>query len=136
MRRVKKWRYYCDFCKKGGCSGGHMANHEIHCTKNPNRKCGMCHHVVGDIAHDYKGLAKELDSGWVERYDPTTERMIEGAEEQNQKHQAAIMEKVNNCPACFLTVIRFSTYGAEFDFKKAKENWWNDFSKRRHNDYD
>jgi hypothetical protein len=35
-------RYYCDFCKKGGCSGGHIAKHERSCTRNPNRVCGVC----------------------------------------------------------------------------------------------
>jgi len=35
-------RYYCEYCGKSGCAGGHMRNHEQHCTKNPNRVCGMC----------------------------------------------------------------------------------------------
>lgn len=42
MRRVKRWRYYCDFCKKVGGSAGHMKTHELHCTGNPDRICRMC----------------------------------------------------------------------------------------------
>ena len=42
MYKKKKWRYYCDFCKKAGGSAGAMAKHEKHCTNNPNRYCRLC----------------------------------------------------------------------------------------------
>ena len=48
MRKIKKWRYYCDFCKKGGCSGGHIAKHERNCCSNPNRTCRMCLLISGE----------------------------------------------------------------------------------------
>lgn len=37
-----KWRHYCDFCKKQGAAKHHIAKHEMHCCKNPNRVCGTC----------------------------------------------------------------------------------------------
>ena len=40
MRRVLRWRYYCDFCKRS--SGQTLARHEDRCTMNPNRKCHFC----------------------------------------------------------------------------------------------
>lgn len=42
MKARKEWVYRCDHCGKAGRSKGHMRNHEIHCTKNPDRSCGMC----------------------------------------------------------------------------------------------
>jgi hypothetical protein len=42
MRQVKRWRYYCDHCRKAGGSKGHMVAHENGCTANPNRKCRIC----------------------------------------------------------------------------------------------
>lgn len=42
MRSRQVWKYYCDFCKKSGCSKFHLAKHEERCTNNPNRVCGMC----------------------------------------------------------------------------------------------
>lgn len=42
MRKVKKWRYYCEHCNKSGASGGHMAAHEKSCCRNPLRECRMC----------------------------------------------------------------------------------------------
>ncbi len=42
MRQVKRWRYYCDHCRKAGGSKGHMARHESGCTANPQRQCRIC----------------------------------------------------------------------------------------------
>jgi hypothetical protein len=42
MKAVKRWRYYCDFCKKAGNSRFHLAKHEKACTLNPKRECGHC----------------------------------------------------------------------------------------------
>ncbi len=35
-------RYYCEYCKKSGCSAWHIRKHENRCTMNPKRICGMC----------------------------------------------------------------------------------------------
>ena len=42
MKRRMVWRYWCEFCGKGGCSAGHMERHEAACTANPGRVCRMC----------------------------------------------------------------------------------------------
>lgn len=128
MTKRKVWRYYCEHCKKAGGNAGHMATHETHCTKNLNRKCRMCARYFGEIKHDYKALAKELDDGWRTTFDPQTYGEIGGAADDNTENMNAVMAKVNKCPACFLTIIRFSKCGLfyEFDFKKAKEEWWED----------
>jgi len=53
MKELLKKVYYCDFCKKKGMSKHHMSKHEMSCTMNPNRKCGLC---------GYNGIKpKEID---------------------------------------------------------------------------
>lgn len=42
MRSKRVLRYYCDFCKKSGCSSYHIQRHERGCTNNPDRECGVC----------------------------------------------------------------------------------------------
>jgi hypothetical protein len=42
MRAVKRWRYYCDFCKKVSGLRTAMEKHEKGCTLNPARDCGIC----------------------------------------------------------------------------------------------
>lgn len=42
MRAMKRWRYYCDHCRKVGGSRSAMEKHERGCTANPARICGVC----------------------------------------------------------------------------------------------
>lgn len=42
MRAVKRWRYYCDHCKKVSGLRSAMEKHEKGCTLNPQRECGIC----------------------------------------------------------------------------------------------
>ena len=42
MKKKKVWRYWCDFCGKGGCNKFCIAEHEKYCTRNPQRICRMC----------------------------------------------------------------------------------------------
>jgi hypothetical protein len=85
MRKKKVWRYYCEWCKKSGCSAGHMKNHEKHCTNNPNRDCKMCS-VSGGYQEDIKTLIRVLK--------------YEGLN--------ALRDKCFTCPACMLAAIRQS----------------------------
>lgn len=67
MRKVKKWRYYCDFCKKSGCSGHHIVKHETHCCRNPNRVCRMCV-AAGDVEQQPSDvLLAALNEGGLEK---------------------------------------------------------------------
>lgn len=110
MRREKRWRYYCDFCKKSGASGGHMKRHERGCTLNPERVCGMCR------------LAGEEQRPMVE--------LLQLAAKGGLK---ALQDATENCPACILAairqtpVLRGDAHGdelAEFSYKNASEAWW------------
>ena len=90
MRKKQVWRYWCDFCKKSGCSGGHMKRHELTCTANPNRSCRMCDSSIPPTDH----LAILAQPG------TTTEEW--------QEKMKALRLAVDNCPCCILAVIRQS----------------------------
>jgi len=111
MKRKKVWRYYCEHCKKSGCSGGHIRSHEIHCTNNPTRICGMCKLARLDqlpIAE----LISALDSG-------------------DKKGVNNLRVLADGCPACMLAAIRQCNLLAddnnrnidylEYSFKKERE---------------
>ena len=120
MRRVQRWRYYCEYCGKGGGSAYHMARHEKACTANPHRECGLCREaeleqqpmedlVTALLCHDH-----DYDKGLV-----------------------VLREAAQNCPSCILAAIRQSKvqrpYMGEddegvhvnFDFKAEQAEFWN-----------
>lgn len=130
MKRVQRWRYYCDYCGKSGGSGGHMQKHESGCTANPNRVCGYC------------GRTKPVEE---------LVRLL-GSEGAHWKAgMAALREEAQSCPGCILATIRqgkfhhpkdggpwnaeslqganWATVGGEqqpfgFDFHAEKASWW------------
>jgi hypothetical protein len=99
MRRAQVWRYYCDFCKKSGCSGGHIAKHERGCTANPERVCGMC-----DLAHKAQQPMDVLIAALGAGDDLGMERLDVQAD---------------GCPACKLAAIRQSGL-----LKKWSDDWY------------
>lgn len=111
MKRKKVWRYYCDHCKKAGCSGGHIKSHEIHCTNNPNRICGMCK-LAGLDQSSISELVSALGAG-------------------NKLGVDNLRDLTDGCPACMLAAIRQSglnddydnhnTDYIEFSFKKERD---------------
>lgn len=111
------WRYYCDYCKKSGCSGGHIKKHEASCTNNPNRFCGMCN-AAGLDQKSMSSLISTLGKG-------------------DNVGLDKLRDLAENCPACILSAIRqsklqyyeldedgFHGFRVEFDFKKEKELFW------------
>jgi len=106
MRRERRWRYYCDFCKKSGGSGGHIRRHERGCTSNPERHCGMCD-------------AAEL----VQRPLPELLGALAGGMD-------ALREAADSCPACILAAIVQTEYevrpheALSFNFKAERDEFW------------
>jgi len=82
MRSKRVWRYYCDFCKKSGCNGGHIRKHEASCCSNPNRICQMCPWVDGE-QRPTPELQASFEAGGLDAL-----RLVAGA-----------------CPACMLAGI-------------------------------
>lgn len=100
MRKKRVWRYYCDYCNKGQCRP--LTTHEEHCTKNPNRRCRMCH--------------------WAKLKTRPIAELINAA---NQGIEA-LRKVAQGCPACTLAGIRQSTADCEFDYPAEREQFWND----------
>ena len=111
MLKKQVWRYYCEHCKKSGCSGYHIKKHEKSCTANPNRVCGMCGSNL-PVAEFVAALG-------------------------DGKDLAKIRELADNCPACILAGIRQSKlqyfdmdeegpcgFHVHFDFNIEKAEWW------------
>lgn len=95
MTKKQVWRFYCGFCKKSGCSGGHIAKHERACTANPNRICTMCGHAHATqrpIAELLSVIRENLPKGSLDGK-AATEKLREATE---------------GCPACMLAAIRQS----------------------------
>ena len=120
MRQVKKWRYYCDFCKKVNGSSFHMKRHEKNCTANPERGCGLCERLGGNPT-PMTELIKVLGIG-------------------DNKGMDDLREITENCPACILAAIRQSGImdsssleieqesrsWAKFNYKDEHKSFWAD----------
>ena len=94
MRKKMVWRYWCDFCGKGGCSAGHMAAHEKHCTLNPQRECRVCKHVRPRGTRINLSELVEM----AKRETPTEAEAKALADE--------LMDEAYQCPMCVYAAIR------------------------------
>lgn len=117
MRKVKRWRYYCDHCKRVSGSAGHMVKHELGCTNNPHRICGLCRKVDApdNLVID---LVAALGIG-------------------DDRGMQALRMLCQDCPACILAAIRQSKtlipYQDDgnpawvcFEFKRALASFWSE----------
>ena len=111
MRVKKVNRYYCEFCKKAGCSGGHIRKHETGCTLNPNRVCRMCKMVENEqrtIAELMEGLPVAADFLHERRddYGVSYGRDFVGLDVAMNDALPKLREAAGNCPACILAALR------------------------------
>jgi hypothetical protein len=117
MKRKQVWRYYCDFCGKGGCSASSMSQHEKHCTMNPKRDCRMC-----EIAGNYQQPMAELIALIPKNHFDFNDAVL-----------TALRDATENCPACILAVLRQSgitaTY-AGFRYDEECKQFWADINER------
>lgn len=128
-------RYYCEFCKKSGCSGGHISKHEKSCTRNPNRICRLCELLKRDailfsdllaaipakelflLSHEFLDKNKCDDAPYI----------FKDGIDQGSWTAATVeaIRKLSNCPVCIMAVLKQSgayVYSAkDFDFKKECE---------------
>ena len=124
MKSKKVWRYYCEFCKKGGCGKYAMKQHEIHCTMNPNRKCRMC-----DIAEIEQVPIDELMKLLPE---PHTKDDY-GTITFKKTDLNELKEVTSNCPNCILATIRQSGYAAYmfgYGYTEECKKFWNDINEK------
>lgn len=125
MKKKRVWRYYCDFCKKAGCSGYHLRRHEERCTMNPNRLCGMC----GLLAHNQPSLASIialLPDPEKFKTTITDDEAWDGIFSDLAKAVSAVFPRVRRaareCPTCILAALRQAKIPvpmvSEFDYSK------------------
>lgn len=116
-------RYYCEHCKKGGCSSGHMRRHEKSCTKNPARVCNMCNAAV----LQQKPIEVLL---FAYRYDVENGKaLFDGPESEGGTEvvPTKTLEVAEGCPACVLAAIR--QHGEDgilcnWKFSDAADEFW------------
>jgi len=82
--------YYCDYCGKHTLTKLSMANHESHCTLNPNRICRVCNNKdekcpmckfselqlkrkTGEIKYIIYDLQDEMKKYWAKKYNDAEE---------------------------------------------------------------
>ena len=140
MREKKVWRYYCDFCKKAGCSKYHLKRHEERCTLNPNRYCGICgflEQTQCDIA-EVKKLLPNPDDFSIDESDEfgtrtyfNSDRLTEAMEEL----MPDLRRETNECPACMLAVLRQGgipvDFAKGFNFTEECKSAWKEFNSRQ-----
>jgi len=129
MKVKKVNRYYCEFCKKSGCSGGHMKKHEERCTMNPNRVCGMCKML------DMEQPSMELMISLLPKQSDVLKDMGDWEYYAGAVLNAALpklREAANNCPACIMAAIRQSGFPvhvmSDFNFTEECRSAWADFN--------
>ena len=102
MKKVQRWRYYCDFCKKAGQAGGHMKKHESACTLNPGRVCKMCV-KMGHVGQPQMASMLAILPA------PPAEMNWDAEEAFRVLVEAAMPELralTNDCPACIMAALR------------------------------
>jgi hypothetical protein len=117
MKAVKRWRYYCDHCKKVSGLKTAMEKHEKGCTLNPARDCGICGFLNGGMAVSTADLMALLpDPAKFKRMvvsDPGEEWSYEYEETDDEGLRAAthavlpkLRQLTDDCPACILAALR------------------------------
>jgi len=117
QQRVTRTRCECDHCGKVNHSPAHMAKHERHCTRNPDRECGFCgdpnRTPTPEIAQELLQLAvRDTRFSYLVNSDDVIEKLIDLTE---------------GCPACALAAMRLSGLYEDLPcdlYKKLKEDWW------------
>jgi hypothetical protein len=138
VKAIKKWRYYCDYCKKSGGSKYHMENHEKICTMRPDRHCAMCQHIEDESPPNLKNMISiineatlTLESEWGGEY-------TSFVEPETEKSVIEKLKKITSCPACILSALRQSGCNymfTSFDYKKEKEKFWQPINAERHDEF-
>ena len=120
MKTRMRVRYYCDFCGKSMGYKNHMANHEKHCTMNPNRVCRMCETLQKcDGETEQLPMAVLLAALEIPNEDSDDYRTF--LEWDSDDHLESI-KSVTKCPACILAAIRQAGYSSGvYNFEYEKE---------------
>lgn len=139
MRIKIKKVYYCDFCSKRALRS--LAEHEKHCTANPDRQCRLCaeegNPPIRPIIDKYKGffrLEKAKDDWGLD-----TIKVIFIKDFTLDDIQKKLNCKCPNCTLSIIRCLRLNRYyfekKFEFDYKKELESWWKKVEEEQLRDY-
>ena len=125
MKTKKVYRYYCDYCKKSGCSKRHLQHHEERCTLNPHRICGYCK-LLDQEQPEIDDLLAILPSP--EKHSGYGNALYAAIEDALPK----LREAAGGCPACILAALRQKgipvPMATNFDFKKECQEIWDEIN--------
>lgn len=124
MKTIKKNVYYCDHCGKRSLSARHMKIHELGCTLNPQRQCGLCE--GRDITTFIEQLKTRFEIKIVKSDFGDVEEVVWKGDEIKLDE---IMEFTDNCPNCTLAILRqtklnYSIFGFNYDYKGELNEYW------------
>lgn len=131
MRKRQVWRYYCEYCKKAGCSGGHMARHEAGCTANPNRVCGVCR-IAGLTAAPLAQLIAFCRSKATWDVAQPEDGPLHGSVDKAALDE--LRSLAGGCPVCMFAALRQSNVYASkdhFDMKAELAAIWSEVNAER-----
>jgi hypothetical protein len=132
-------RYWCEFCGKASCSAGHMARHERHCTKNPNRECRVWVLLEKGQPKMADLLAVLPDPGAYLTQDARVSDQDFFDDTALGSAMASALPKLreatDDCPACIMAALRQKgiplPVARDFDFKKEMEHVWAEVNERQ-----
>ena len=111
MTSKRVFRFKCDFCGKKNYSAPHMARHERHCTKNPNRECRVCKLIENEqkpirdliaVLPDIRGF--NLNAG--DNIDMLGDVDVERLSAEIGKSLGDLRGLAGGCPACMMAAFR------------------------------
>jgi len=127
MKSIKKYVYYCDFCKKKGLRKDAIVNHEKNCTANPLRYCKLCENsteLTEDIVY-FKSrfkIVKSKSTPLDNMFDFESDK-IEWIGKETTMDE--LRRRYDDCPACILSILRqtgMNLYPFQFEFDYMKES--------------
>ena len=121
--KIKKV-YYCDFCSKRALRS--LAQHEKHCTGNPDRECRLCDN------RDIKEIIRKYSAYIHTKVVHTKEEWSETPIFKKEFTLQNIIDELDyRCPNCILAIIRalglnrwYFDKKFKFDYKEELEDWW------------
>ena len=134
MKTKRVNRYYCDFCKKSGCSAPHLRKHEEHCTMNPRRICGLCAVENNTSPEELAEAVASIPN--VEQFKHSNSDEFGESEwysipEETVKTVLAdLSDRFDGCPVCTFTALRQAGWAGiihgQFNLKERIAAWWSD----------
>ena len=124
--------YYCEYCKKHRLMP--LLKHEKHCTSNPDRECKLCGRTesVRSLIAKYKKQCVVIEMSTSDSFN------LSGLHVKEKPKIQDIIDDVNGCPNCILTIIKGLniSYPIElkFDYQRELSEWWNE--KNEFDEYD